>query len=129
MIKEPVITPIDMGRGHKRNETTKKYEVDLTDYVDNKSVKINKDGKLNVEFPEQKSGLDCDAIDALPERTWKKGTTVLAKQDGECVRLQATADLFADIVVALDATKWSMEIEKGKTVESTLIATVTHHKK
>lgn len=52
-----------------------------------------------------KGGLDCAAIDALPERPWKKGTTLLAKQDGECVRLTAFDSIFQEVGVGITADK------------------------
>lgn len=54
---------------------------------------------------EAKAGLDCAAIDALPERQWKKGTVVLAKQDGECVRLASLDSIFQEIGVGISADK------------------------
>lgn len=52
-----------------------------------------------------KGGLDCAAIDALPERPWKKGTVILAKQDGECVRLAAFDSIFQEVGVGITADK------------------------
>lgn len=52
-----------------------------------------------------KGGLDCAAIDALPERPWKKGTVLLAKQDGECVRLTAFDSIFQEVGVGITADK------------------------
>lgn len=52
-----------------------------------------------------KAGLDCAAIDALPERPWKKGTVLLAKQDGECVRLVALDSIFQEVGVGITADK------------------------
>lgn len=52
-----------------------------------------------------KGGLDCAAIDALPEKPWKKGTVLLAKQDGECVRLAAFDSIFQEIGVGITADK------------------------
>lgn len=54
---------------------------------------------------ETKAGLDCAAIDALPERQWKKGTVVFAKQDGECVRLTSLDSIFQEIGVGISADK------------------------
>lgn len=54
---------------------------------------------------ETKAGLDCAAIDALPERQWKKGTVVFAKQDGECVRLASLDSIFQEIGVGISADK------------------------
>lgn len=43
-----VVTPKDLGRGIKANGTKKKYEVDLTQMVDNKTVRVNEQGNLEV---------------------------------------------------------------------------------
>lgn len=43
-----VVTPKDLGRGIKANGVKKKYEVDLTQMVDNKTVRVNKQGNLEV---------------------------------------------------------------------------------
>lgn len=60
-----------------------------------------------LNLPEQpvQSGLDCDAIDALPQVGWKKGTVVLAKQDGRCVRLAALDSIFQEIGVGINADR------------------------
>lgn len=71
--------------------------------ADGKVVITNQDGST-VEI-EKSSGLDCAAIDALPERQWKKGTTLLAKQDGECVRLAAFDSIFQEVGVGITADK------------------------
>ena len=52
-----------------------------------------------------KGGLDCAAIDALPEKPWKKGTVLLAKQDGECIRLAAFDSIFQEVGVGIIADK------------------------
>lgn len=52
-----------------------------------------------------KGGLDCAAIDVLPEKPWKKGTVLLAKQDGECVRLAAFDSIFQEVGVGITADK------------------------
>ncbi len=62
--------------------------------------------ELNLpEQPAPAAGLDCAAIDALPERPWKKGTVLLAKQDGECVRLVALDSIFQEVGVGITADK------------------------
>lgn len=79
---------------------------------------MNEDGTLKnpndwgkwvyeLNLPEQpvQKGLDCDAIDALPQVGWKKGTVVLAKQDGRCVRLSALDSIFQEIGVGINADK------------------------
>lgn len=43
-----VVTPKDLGRGIKANGAKKKYEVDLTKMVDNKTVRVNEQGNLEV---------------------------------------------------------------------------------
>lgn len=43
----------------------------------------------------------CTAFDALPEVAWKKGTTIIAKQDGACVRLAALDSIFQEIGVGI----------------------------
>lgn len=43
-----VVTPKDLGRGIKANGDKKKYEVDLTQMVDNKTVRVNEQGNLEV---------------------------------------------------------------------------------
>ena len=47
----------------------------------------------------------CTAFDALPEVAWKKGTTIIAKQDGACVRLTALDSIFQEIGVGITADK------------------------
>lgn len=71
---------------------------------------------------ETKTGLDCAAIDALPERQWKKGTVVLAKQDGECVRLASLDSIFQEIGVGISADKTNGFINESYNV----IITVTN---
>lgn len=62
--------------------------------------------ELNLpEQPAPAAGLDCAAIDALPERPWKKGTVLLAKQDGKCVRLAALDSIFQEVGVGITADK------------------------
>lgn len=56
---------------------------------------------------EAKAGLDCAAIDALPKKAWKKGTTILAKQDGECIQLIPESSLISDLVVSAGVDKQS----------------------
>ena len=86
-------------------EIEKSAEFDLSQHVDNKTVHL-RDGKLEViKGKAESTGLDCAAIDALPERQWKKGTSILAKQDGECVRLVAFDSIFQEIGVGITADK------------------------
>lgn len=75
--------------------------------ADGKVVITNQDGST-VEIEKSAAataGLDCAAIDALPERPWKKGTVLLAKQDGECVRLAAFDSIFQEVGVGITADK------------------------
>lgn len=75
--------------------------------ADGKVVITNQDGST-VEIEKSKpatAGLDCAAIDALPEKPWKKGTTLLAKQDGECIRLAAFDSIFQEVGVGITADK------------------------
>ena len=81
--KLKVITPDNLGKGITFNPKTKKWEV-------------------NVE-----TGLTCASIDQLPTKPWKKGTTLLAKQDGECIKLTALDSIFQEIGVGIAADKTS----------------------
>lgn len=75
--------------------------------ADGKVVITNQDG-TTVEIEKSApatAGLDCAAIDALPERPWKKGTVLLAKQDGECVRLAALDSIFQEVGVGITTDK------------------------
>lgn len=98
-----VITPDNLGKGITFNPQTKKWEV-------------------NVE-----SGLSCSAIDQLPEKTWKKGTTLLAKQDGQCIRLAALDSIFQEIGVGIAADKTSAFT--GETYNVTVTVTNTGESK
>ena len=57
--------------------------------------------------PTASTGLDCEAISALPVASWKKGTSILAKQDGKCVRLVPNENFFQEIGVGIAANKTS----------------------
>ena len=75
--------------------------------ADGKVVITNQDGST-VEIEKSApapAGLDCAAIDDLPEVAWKKGTTLLAKQDGQCVRLAAFDSIFQEVGVGITADK------------------------
>ena len=67
----------------------------------NDSIVKGTDGKYGVAV----TGLTCASIDDLPEKPWKKGTTILAKQDGACVRLAALDSIFQEIGVGITADK------------------------
>ena len=67
----------------------------------NDSIVKGTDGKYGVA----ETGLTCASIDELPEKPWKKGTTILAKQDGACVRLSALDSIFQEIGVGITADK------------------------
>ena len=82
-------------------------KVKATKEADGKVVITNQDG-TTVEIEKSApapAGLDCEAIDALPEKPWKKGTTLLAKQDGQCVRLAAFDSIFQEVGVGITADK------------------------
>lgn len=67
----------------------------------NDSIVKGTDGKYGVA----ETGLTCASIDDLPEKPWKKGTTILAKQDGACVRLAVLDSIFQEIGVGITADK------------------------
>lgn len=117
-----VVTDEDLGLALDVNPVSKKVDV----RVDNATVKINNSNQLYVEFPATGGGLDCAAIDDLPIKPWKKDTVVLAKQDGECIRLKPNGDIFTDLVVDLAASKQNFEIGKNQSETVNLVATVTN---
>lgn len=90
-----------IGNGLAVDENRKKIDV----AVDGTTVTFTPDGKLHARAGS--SGLDCAAISALPVRAWKKGTTILAKQDAECVQLSALDTLFQDVGVGISANKYT----------------------
>ena len=96
-----VITPDNLGKGITFNPQTKKWEV--------------------------QSGFDCAAISALPSKPWKKGTTLLAKQDGECIQLTALDSIFQEIGVGIAADKTSAFT--GETYNVTVTVTNTGESK
>lgn len=98
-----VVFPQDMGKGHKRNEQTKKWDVDLTDLVDGTTIAVGPDGKIAGKA----GSLDCAEIGKLPLAQWKQGTSILASQDGECKRLVPVQNLFQEVGVAIAANKLS----------------------
>lgn len=99
--KIKVITPSNLGKGIEYNPETKKWEV--------------------------KAGFDCASIDQLPSKPWKRGTTLLAKQDGECVRLAALDSIFQEIGVGIAADRTSAF--SGETYHLTVTVTNTGESK
>lgn len=116
------VIPDNMGKGLVWNEAEGKYDVSLTDYVDGTSITVSPDGKLS-STATGSGGLDCDAISALPLASWKKGTSILAKQDGKCVRLVPNENFFQEVGVGIAANKTSAftneEYEVTVTVSNT----------
>ena len=106
-----------IGKGLTVDETRKKIDV----AVDGTTVSFTADGKLKTLGS---GGLDCAAIDQLPEVSWKKNTVVLGKQDGNCVRLKATGDIFTDVLLNLTTVKTSTSIVTGTTETINLVAQV-----
>ena len=96
-----VITPDNLGKGITFNPVSKKWEV--------------------------QSGFDCAALSALPSKPWKKGTTLLAKQDGECIQLTALDSIFQEIGVGIAADKTSAFT--GETYNVTVTVTNTGESK
>lgn len=96
-----VITPDNLGKGITFNPSTKQWEV--------------------------QSGFDCASFDSLPEKPWKKGTTLLAKQNGECIRLAALDSIFQEIGVGISADKTSAFT--GETYDVTVTVTNTGESK
>lgn len=116
------VIPDNMGKGLVWNKTDGKYDVSLTDYVDGTTITVSPDGKLS-STATGSGGLDCDAISALPLASWKKGTSILAKQDGKCVRLVPNENFFQEVGVGIAANKTSAftneEYEVTVTVSNT----------
>ena len=121
MDKYKVIIPDNLGKTIKQDPVSEVWDVN----VDGTTVKINEHGQLYTEA-QGGGGLDCAAIDDLPIKPWKKDTVVLAKQDGECIRLKPNADIFTDLAVNLAASKQSFEIGKNQSETVNLVATVTN---
>lgn len=91
-----VITPDNLGKGITYNPQTKQWEAS--------------------------SGFDCASFEALPVKPWKKGTSILAKQDGECVRLTSLDSIFQEIGVGITANKNSAFVNEAFNV----VVTVTN---
>lgn len=90
--------------------------------VDGTTVRVNAQGQL-----EAAGGMDCAAIAALPKRLWKKGTTLLAKQGGDCVQLAALDSIFQEIGVGITADKTSAFV--GEVYDVTVTVTNTGESK
>ena len=118
MPKMKVIIPDNLGKTIKKDEATKKWEVN----VDNSTITVNEQGQLIA----QPSGLDCAAIAELPKTAWKPNTSILVDQDGECKRLVPNENIFTDVVVDLAASKQNVEIPKNQSETVNIIATVTN---
>lgn len=99
-ISKEVVTGDDLGEALGIDPVAKKVNV----LADGTTIRVNSDNKLEA-VNSGGAGLDCDAIDQLPEATWKKGTVVLAKQDGQCVRLTALESIFQEVGVGITANK------------------------
>lgn len=109
-----------IGKGLSVDKTRKKIDV----AVDGTTIDFTDDGKLKALNAGGSSGLDCAAIDQLPEVSWKKNTVVLGKQDGNCVRLKATGDIFTDVVLSLSTAKTSISVVTGSSETINLVAQV-----
>lgn len=62
----------------------------------------------------------------LPTVGWKKGTKVLAVQDGNNVFMQASEDIFTDVVLSLTTAKNSVQVVTGNNEVVNLVAQVTN---
>lgn len=118
MSKIKVIIPDNLGETIKKDEATKKWEVN----VDNSTITVNEQGQLIA----QPSGLDCAAIAELPKTAWKPNTSILVNQDGECKRLVPNENIFTDVVVDLAASKQNVEIPENQNETVNIIATITN---
>lgn len=102
--KVQVVAPVDLGRGIVRNDKDKKFEVDLTGFVDGDTITYE-NGKLKGR--PQQSGLDCAAIGALKTVSMDKTVTVLGKKGNECVQVAVLDSIFQDVGVGISANKYS----------------------
>lgn len=102
--KVPVVAPVDLGRGIVRNEQKKKYEVDLSEFVDGDTITYE-GGKLKGQ--PQSSGLDCSAIGALKTVAMDKTIKVLGKKGDECVQVAVLDSIFQDVGVGISASKYT----------------------
>lgn len=103
-----------LGKGLTKDETRKKIDI----AVDGATIDFTDDGKLKSLAS---GGLDFTAIDRLPEVGWKKDTVVLAKQDGQYVRLKSAGDIFTDVVLELGTSKYETSITVIRGSERTLL--------
>lgn len=114
MKEAKVIIPDDMGTTIVFNSTGKeKWEVNF-----DATLTKTADGKLSVA--NAGGGLDCATIGKLPLSAWKKGTTVLGQQDGNCVRLVPKETLFQEIGVAMTADKLVADVGQKYHVVTTV---------
>lgn len=119
--------PVKVNAAALKGSGIKVVDNKFTVDYDTTTMELTEDGKLRAKQQSaQASGLDCSAIDQLPIKSWKKDTTVLAKQDGQCVRLKPNGDIFTDVVVDLAASNQNLELAKGQSDTVNLIATVTN---
>lgn len=95
-----VVVPGDMGKTIEFGTT----EPDKWNIKHDESLVIKEDGSISVAQTSS-GGLDCAAINNLPQKAWKKGTTVLAQQNGNCIRLAPNESLFQEIGVGITANK------------------------
>lgn len=120
-------SPVKVNAAALKGSGIKVVDNKFTVDYDTTTMEMTEDGKLRAKQQSaQASGLDCSAIDQLPIKPWKKDTTVLAKQDGQCVRLKPNGDIFTDVVVDLAASKQNLELAKRQNDTVNLIATVTN---
>lgn len=106
-----------LGKGLTKDETRKKIDI----AVDGATIDFTDDGKLKSLAS---GGLDFAAIDRLPEVSWKKDTVVLAKQDGQYVRLKSAGDIFTDVVLHLNSEKTNTSLIAGQSATIKLVAQV-----
>lgn len=101
---------------------------EVTVSPDNGNIISMRNNGLYATIP-QTSGLDFNALNDLPEKTWAKGTSFLAKDSkGNWHRVISPEDLFQDIGVTLTADKYSTNFEVGTDthVDFTIKCTVTN---
>lgn len=120
--KVSVVAPIDLGRGIVRKEDKKKYEVDLSDFVDGDT--INYVGGKLVGSAKGGAGLDCSTIASLKKEAMSKTTTVLGRNGkGECVQVAVLDSIFQDVGVGLSASKYTGYVGDSFNVKVTVTNT------